>query len=411
MRDKNKKSYPLWQKITLFLLAFSFIFNFNKISPAEAALSEAHVAFHNSGQSSNVISNEYFLDINSMTAQQIQAFLDANNSYIKSYVDNSEFGMGRSAAQIIYDAAHGKYQAGNAGGGAFNGITINESTGTINPKLILVYLQKEQSLISRTTENSWAMLASLGYFCYTNFGRDNPGKDVDGNNCHDSYQGFTRQVENGAWQLRYNYERSQGTGFSDYQVGSNFTTSDGFGVNLSSRATSAVYRYTPYVYYSAYNVWNLFYNLYNFDQGGGVPAPQEPPTENDATAVAIKAYRDTYGFSGVKIDRAKAYFNDTLLADFGAYTWTVSIPQPIGTSNYAVVFKDENGTEINRKNITITRNKTADIDGSGSVDITDLAIFADNWGKANPPEPLADIDGSGSVDITDLAIFADNWGK
>lgn len=371
------------------------------------ALTDAHVAFHNSGQSSNVISNEYFLDTNSMTVQQIQGFLDANNSYIKSYVDGSEFGMGRSAAQIIWDAAHGKYQAG----GTLNGIIINESTGTINPKLILVYLQKEQSLISRATNNDWAMLASMGYFCYTNFGRDNPTKDLDGNNCHDNYQGFTRQVENGAWQLRYNYHRAQETGFSDYQVGQNFNTSDGFTVNLSTRATSAVYRYTPYIYYSAYNVWNLFYNLYEFDQGGGVPAPQEPPAANDIAAISLKTYSGTYSYTGIKTSACQAYYNDVLIAGFDAYTWSISLNQEIGAGSYAVIFKDANGAEVNRKTFSITRHKTADIDGNGAVDITDLAIFAENWGKSSPSEPMADMDGNNVVDITDFAIFAENWGQ
>lgn len=361
------------------------------------ALTDAHIAFHNSGQSSNVISNEYFIDKDSMTVQQIQSFLDSNNSYLKGFSEN-----GRSAAQIIWDAAHGKYEAT----GTLNGITVNESTGTVSPKVILVYLQKEQSLISRTTYQEWAMIASMGYFCYAGVTGDN-----NGNNCKDIYEGFTKQVENGAWQLRYNYERASGTGFSDYQVGQNFNTSDGFTVNIATRATSSVYRYTPYIYYSAYNVWNLFYNLYDFDQGSGVPAPQEPPEANDIAAISLKTYSGTYSYTGIKTSACQAYYNDVLIAGFDAYTWSISLNQEVGSGSYAVIFKDADGAEVNRKTFSITRHKAADIDGNGAVDITDLAIFAENWGKSGPSEPMADMDGNNVVDITDFAIFAENWGQ
>jgi len=202
-----------------------------------------------SGRQNNILSDQVFLDTGSMTVAEVQAFLALKGSFLKDYVDNSVAGKGRSAAQIIWDAAQGKYEAG----GTLNGIVINEATGSVSPKIILVYLQKEQGLLTRSVWNDWAMIASMGYFCY-------PGVtgDANGNNVKDIYEGFTKQVENGAWQLRYNYQRAQGTGFSDYQVGQTFHTPDGYDVLLSNRATSSVYRYTPYVFWSAYNVANLY---------------------------------------------------------------------------------------------------------------------------------------------------------
>jgi len=202
-----------------------------------------------SGRQNNILSDQVFLDTRSMTVGEVQAFLTLKGSFLKDYVDNSAAGRGRSAAQIIWDAAQGKYEAG----GAWNGIVINESTGSVSPKVILVYLQKEQGLLTRSVWNDWAMTASMGYFCYAGV-----TGDYNGNNVKDIYEGFTKQVENGAWQLRYNYERAQGTGFSDYQVGQTFHTSDGYDVLLSNRATSSVYRYTPYVFWSAYNVANIY---------------------------------------------------------------------------------------------------------------------------------------------------------
>lgn len=364
---------------------------------ATYALSDAQIAFHSSGQSSNVISNEYFLDKDSMTVQQIQSFLDANSSYLKDYSDG-----GRSAAQIIWDAAHGKYEAS----GSLNGITISEATGTVSPKVILVYLQKEQSLISRTTYQAWAMTASMGYYCYAGVTGDN-----NGNNCKDIYEGFTKQVENGAWQLRYNYERSSGTGFSDYQVGQAFHTSDGYDITLTTRATSAVYRYTPYIYYSAYNVWNLFYNVYDFDQGGGIANPDNPPTENDTAAVSARTSRDTISYSGLKIPNCRVYLGDQIIADLSSSGWSISFTPAIGANTYTLVYKDPDGVTLNSKTFTITKNKRADSNGDDLVDSTELSILADAWGKTVEAYTAGDYNGDGSVDSTDLSILADAWGK
>lgn len=376
------------------------------------ALTASHIAFVDSGQMNNVISNEHFLDIDSMTLVQIQNFLNTNNSYLKNFTDTSEVGRGRTAAQIIFDAAHGKYEAG----GSMNGITVNETTGTVNPEVILLYLQKEQSLITRTTYDEWSMTAAMGYFCYAGVTGDN-----NGNNCKDIYEGFTKQIENGAWQLRYNYIRSSGSGFSDYQVGQVFTTSDGYDVTLTNRATASVYRYTPYVYYSAYNVWNLFYNTFNFDAGGVVvpPAEEEEETDeneedvvqssNDVTPFSYKTYNGSYQASGTKRSDVEVYFNNSKIAKTGVTSWNLTIEPTIGKATYAVVYKNDKGSVVGTKNIEITRNKIADINGDGTVDIQDLSIFANYWGQTNPPEIFVDMNSDSTVDIIDLSTLASNW--
>ena len=196
--------------------------------------------------SSNLIPDGTFIDINSMDTGAIQRFLESKGSYLKDFSEN-----GRSAAQIIRDAAHGI----NDAAGSINGITINSSTGTVNPQAILVTLQKEQSLISKATRDDNALSKAMGYAC-----PDSGGRDL-------RYAGFTKQVENAAWQLRYNYERAQGRGFGDYQVGQSFTFSDWNGSHsgtFGNRATASLYRYTPHVYNGNYNFWNLFFNTYRF---------------------------------------------------------------------------------------------------------------------------------------------------
>ncbi|MFH1909720.1 MAG: hypothetical protein ABIJ72_00800, partial [bacterium] len=191
---------------------------------------------------SNLISNFDFINVNSRSTSEIQFFLQNRNSYLKDFSEG-----GRSAAQIIHEASHGHGDAS----GSINGITVNSSTGTVAPGVILATLQKEQSLISRTTQDTNAINKAMGYAC------------PDSGSCNPSYLGFTKQVESGAWQLRYNYERAQGKGFSDYQVGQSFNYDGDIGT-FSNRATASLYRYTPHVYNGNYNFWNLFHNTYQF---------------------------------------------------------------------------------------------------------------------------------------------------
>ncbi len=185
---------------------------------------------------SHLVDDSVFVSTDKMDVVAIQRFLELKGSFLASYAEN-----GRTAAQIIYGAAHG---VGDASGDCNNttvcsGIDINSSTGTVSPEVILVTLQKEQSLITMATQSDAALRAAMGYGC------------PDSGGCNPAFAGFTKQVEHAAWQLRFNYERAQGHGFADYQVGQAFCTSDVNGSNCGTydnRATAALYRYTPHVH-------------------------------------------------------------------------------------------------------------------------------------------------------------------
>jgi archaellum component FlaG (FlaF/FlaG flagellin family) len=184
-----------------------------------------------------------------MSVASIQSFLTSKGGFLKDFSEN-----GRSAAQIIYDAAHGY----GDGTGTINGIALNSSTGTVSPQIILVTLQKEQGLLTMPTRNDSSLNAAMGYGC------------PDGSSCNPSYTGFTKQVENGAWQLRYNYEAA----FKDdswrttYYGSQTFASKpgsvgqtvglDSYTVTFANAATASLYRYTPHVYNGNYNFYNLF---------------------------------------------------------------------------------------------------------------------------------------------------------
>jgi hypothetical protein len=50
----------------------------------------------------------------------------------------------------------------------------------------------------------------------------------------------------------------------------------------------------------------------------------------------------------------------------------------------------------------------ADIDGSGTVDGSDLSILLNGWGACDGC--AGDIDGSGVIDGGDLAVLLNSWG-
>lgn len=170
----------------------------------------------------NLCSDEGFVNVNAMDVNAIQSFLNSKGGFLRNYSEG-----GRSAAKIIYDAAHGHGDAS----GAINGISVRD---TISPVALMAMLQREQSLITMKSKNDGSLNAAMGYGC------------PDGGGCDSRFRGFTKQVENAAWQLRYNYERASGHGFSNYQVGQTISI-DGEKIKLGNRCTSSLYRYTPHI--------------------------------------------------------------------------------------------------------------------------------------------------------------------
>lgn len=194
---------------------------------------------------SHVIDDSVFLNIDKLSRDEVQKFLELKGGFLKDFSEN-----GRTAAQIIWGAAHGE---GEASGNCNNttvcsGIDINSRTGTVSPEVILATLQKEQSLVTMVNRSDDALRTAMGYGC------------PDSGGCNTAFAGFTKQVEHAAWQLRFNYERAQGKGFADYQVGQTFCTSDFNGSHCGTyenRATAALYRYTPHVYNGNSNFHNF----------------------------------------------------------------------------------------------------------------------------------------------------------
>ena len=183
----------------------------------------------------NIISDYVMSNYKSMSEAEIQAFLKSKNScndtrlYLAQqysgyqyHIENGHFVCmaderfgGESAAHIIWQAAQ-DYR--------------------INPQVLIVLLQKEQSLVTDTWPNHIQYRAATGYGC------------PDTAACSEKYYGFKNQVRRAAEMFR----TVLNGGWTNYPVGYNYVQYNpnaacgGTTVYIENLATSALYRYTPY---------------------------------------------------------------------------------------------------------------------------------------------------------------------
>lgn len=181
-----------------------------------------------------IMSDPVFTDYKSMTAAQIQAFLESKNSVClinfqtQSLNDANGDGLGDEpygkginelvpVSTVIWQASQ-LYQ--------------------INPQVILATLQKEQGLITRSDCPEWRYNTALGYGC------------PDTEPCNTSAYGFTRQIDYGVWHFKGFYNDSYPvppiTPGSRYIAYNPASSCGGTTVSIQNRATAALYSYTPY---------------------------------------------------------------------------------------------------------------------------------------------------------------------
>ncbi|MBR3263996.1 hypothetical protein IKF94_02050 [Candidatus Saccharibacteria bacterium] len=185
-----------------------------------------------------IISDDLMGDYVSMTEREIYDFMKSKNSCndtniakaswypsLSYHIENGHFVCladekfdGETSAHIIWQAAQ-DYR--------------------INPKVLIVLLEKEQGLITDTWPNSTLQYRSAtGYGC--------PDTDV----CDSQYYGFKNQVRNSAKFFRKNLDGDPN--WTNYPVGINnvlYCPNYACGtktIDIKNRATGALYTYTPY---------------------------------------------------------------------------------------------------------------------------------------------------------------------
>lgn len=199
----------------------------------------------------NLLDDGVFINNDAMSLADIQSFLVAKNSVLANY----SWG-GKSAASWIYNESQ-EHQ--------------------INPQVLLVTLQKEQSLITSSSASQNTLDCAMGY-----------GASPSCAAMLADYRGFGNQVGGAAYMMRYNF--NLGRGPSGASVGQRvaiqtYSWQDGFtNIYLSNYATAVLYRYTPYIYNGNYNFYNLFRSYF----GGGTPKCYLAQTDSNPTVYLIR---------------------------------------------------------------------------------------------------------------------------
>lgn len=219
-----------------------------------------------------IINNNDVLDYNSMDLSDIQNFLISKNSFLANFNTLNAHGTPKSAAEIIYDASNKNFDC--------YGVTLSDNPTeaekklkcktitTVNPKLLLVTLQKEASLIEDPNPSQSHLDWAMGYGC--------PDSWV----CNPYYKTFGKQVNSTALQFlaymnepqnysfkagqtyiakdKYGILKSTAKAINDGDYNSIVASPDMVSVTPQNQATAALYNYTPHIFNGNYNVYKLW---------------------------------------------------------------------------------------------------------------------------------------------------------
>jgi len=177
-----------------------------------------------------IISDAELQDYKIWGTQDIQNFLDDRGSYLRTYFTTDVTGAIKPAADIINDAA---------------------KTYQINPRYILVTLQKEQSLITADSPTQKQLDWAAGYGVCDSCSMNDPKVQ--------KFQGFGKQVDNAAGVMRWYYDNISNPIVKKQNTPIQI---DSTPVIPGSWATAFLYTYTPHLHgnQNFYNIWNTWFS-------------------------------------------------------------------------------------------------------------------------------------------------------
>ncbi len=219
-----------------------------------------------------IISDSDFFNTNEMSVQDIQFFLERKGSALRSYRALNTDGIVASASEIIHSA-------GKAYG--------------INPKVLLVLLQKEQSLIENPTPTQYNYDWATGFARCDSCSANDPAISV--------YKGFGAQVTKAAWRKMY-----YTTHWNEFASRPNqLVLIDGMPVTPTNAATAALYNYTPHLRgnMSFWKLWNRYFSRVIPDgtivQAAGTKEIWIIQDSKRRLFTSLSAFLSRYGFNQV----------------------------------------------------------------------------------------------------------------
>lgn len=185
-----------------------------------------------------IISDAEFYDSDSMTAAQVQTFLNGKVSTCKASSGPTCLKSFKTDLPAKAADKYCKAVAARKGATAAQVIAAVAAACGINPKVILVMLQKEQGLVTSSAPSDWAYRAAMGQAC------------PDTAPCDEAAAGFVNQVYKGARQLQVYTKNPASFNYRAGQVNTikwHPTSSCGSSkVFIQNQATANLYIYTPY---------------------------------------------------------------------------------------------------------------------------------------------------------------------
>ncbi len=181
-----------------------------------------------------IISDYNFFNPDSLTEGEIQDFLEERSCRANDDVPCLWEYRETTTSQSAQGTGHCLPYVGAEDEPASRIIAKIAAACTISPAVLLVLLQKEQSLLTRPSASGY--LRATGYGC------------PDSADCDAQYFGFFNQVYNAAWQFRqYTQEPDRAFRIGGVDVGFNPNAGCGAStVTIENQATANLYNYTPY---------------------------------------------------------------------------------------------------------------------------------------------------------------------
>jgi len=165
-----------------------------------------------------------------MTLTEVENFLKNKGGFLVNYRVKNDKDEIMSAAEIIYDRAQ---------------------ANKINPKFVLVLLQKEMGLVEDKSPTKRQLDWACGYGC------------PDGGRCNSRWEGFWKQINSATLQF---YDYLENPESYKFQKGRTYTFTNSYSttkkettiVTPANNGTAALYNYTPHVYNGNYNFYKLW---------------------------------------------------------------------------------------------------------------------------------------------------------